>query len=92
MATTEVSGPIPGRDARKIVAKVNSSSHFVACDNSASFTSGSVYTQTALLKAGEISKAQLTFASAAFGSNAWATFDLREGKVVSYGSARNNFV
>jgi len=87
VATTEVSGPIPGRDARKIVAKVNSSSHFVACDNSASFTSGSVYTQTALLKAGEISKAQLTFASAAFGSNAWATFDLREGKVVSYGSA-----
>ena len=52
-----------------------------------SFTSGEEYTQSVYAKAGTNNIVQLLGTSAAFGSQAWANFDLSDGTIGSKGTA-----
>jgi hypothetical protein len=51
-----------------------------------SIVSGTIYTQSLIVKKGTLSKIQMLWGTTTFGSNGWASFDIDVGKVLAVGS------
>lgn len=72
--------------ADRMTEQANLAQHSWTSSN-ISFTSGTTYTFSLYCKYETAAYVQLLFGSAAFGSNAWANFDIQTGVVGSKGSA-----
>jgi hypothetical protein len=88
-ATTGTLDPLGTNTANAISPTSGSTSHLkVGNDNSASFTSGTIYTESGFFKQGTGGAGryvQMTYPAARFSQNGFANFDLQAGAVVASG-------
>jgi len=86
--TGSQSDPFGGTNASLLTGNGASATHRVISSDSTAFTSGQSYASSIFVKPGTQQYVQLTFASAAFGTTKYATFDLT-GLAVVAGSTQN---
>jgi len=79
--------PDGSNNATKLSETADTNNHNIQLDINFSYTSGDTYTHSAFLKAGTVSVMQLLLPSSAFGSNAFANYDLTNGVVGTVGSS-----
>jgi hypothetical protein len=83
--TGSQSDPFGGSSAWLVTADGTATQHYLS--QAIAYTSGSTYTTSWYLKAGTNNFAQLLFASAGFGTNAYANFNLSTGVLGTVGSS-----
>ena len=75
--------------ADKIVEDNTNNTHLV--EQVPSYTSGTVYTYSAFIKAAERDSVMLQFGGAAFPANPYARFDLSDGSLILLGSGADSY-
>lgn len=77
--------------AATIADNTSNLQHYTSPTANVSVVSGTTYTSFAFVKVGTATVAQLAGTTAAFGTNAWATFNLATGQVAQTGSAATSY-
>ena len=83
----QTTSPEGSTNAAKLSEAASTGLHYIQNNIAFSYTSGDSYTHSVFLKAGTVSVMQLLMPSGAFGSNAFANYDLTNGVVGTVGSS-----
>ena len=86
VTANQIAAPDGTNTGYKVNENAATTPHFIY-QTGFTFTSGEEYTQSVYAKAGTNNIVQLLGTSAAFGSQAWANFDLSDGTIGSKGTA-----